>query len=193
MNYYQIPFNATFPNGQKIDLQCQIVYSDEIYNRYKDHASGDLYSESGLTTTDAATRINQFFGDNILNKALRLYTIKWSGDRNDIPNTEEKNMLSLMDIEPDVLFVDYDYSGNQPYSSNNTFQNGIISPTTFVYGYFQYSATPPYDHTIMNYANNVEQYGSLNYATKHANVTVHVFPSDLWNDDGTWKAGSKAI
>lgn len=193
MNYYQIPFNGTFPNGQKIDLQCQIVYSDEIYNRYKDHASGDLYSESGLLTKDAATRINQFFGDNILNKALRLYTIKWSGDWANIPTVEEKNMLSLMDIDPDVLFVDYDFGGNQPYSSNNTFKNGIVSPTTFTYGFFQYSSVEPFPHTIMSYANNAEQEGFLNIATKHANLNVYVFPSDVWNDDGTWKAGSKAI
>lgn len=193
MNYYQIPFNGTFPNGQKIDLQCQIVYSDDIYNRYKDHASGDLYSESGLTTTDAATRINQFFGDNILNKGLHLYTCKWNGDTNVHPDAEEKNLWDLLNIAPTMLFVDYDFSGNQPYSSNNTFKNGIVSPTTFVYGKFRYSAYDPYPYTGMSYDNNVEQQGDLNYANKNAQVTINVFPSDLWNDDGTWKTGSKAI
>ena len=51
----------------------------------------------------------------------------------------------------------------------------------------------PYDHTIMTFANDAAQHGSLNVATKHADVIVNVFPSDVWNDDGTWKTGSKAI
>lgn len=193
MNYYQIPFNGTFPNGQKIDLQCQIVYSDEIYNRYKDHPSGDLWQESGLNSTDAAVRVNQFFGDNILNKSLHLYTCKNSGDSNLHPDTEEKNLWNLLNIAPTMLFVDYNFGADQPYSSNNTFKNGIVSPTTFVYGKFAYSAYDPYPYAGMSYYNNVENSGSLNYLNKKAQVTINVFPSDLWNEDGTWKSGSKAI
>ena len=193
MNYYQIPFNGTFPNGQKIDLQCQIVYSDDIYNRYKDHASGDLWQEYNLTTTDAGLRVNQFFGDNILNKGLHLYTCKWNGDTNLHPDAEEKNLWDLLSIAPTMLFVDYNFGADQPYSSNNTFKNGIVSPTTFVYGKFRYSAYDPYPYTGMSYDNNVMQQGDLNYANKNAQVTINVFPSDLWNDDGTWKTGSKAI
>lgn len=186
MNYYQIPFQATFPNDQKIDVQCQVFYSDDIYNRYKDHGSGDLWSESGLNSTDAAIRVNQFFGDNILNKNVRLYTVRQPDDDADHPGTTEKEFWSYTKIEPDVLSVGYDFNGEQPYSGTNTFRNGIVSPTNRVYGMYTYLLySDPRQFIRMSYYNDVTQYGHVNIYAGTAEYVICVFHSNLWNDDGS--------
>lgn len=179
MKVKNIPFYGYY-GGETKQLNFQIVMDNALYERFKDTASGSLWTESGLNdTTTAREHINGYFNDHVLSPTLSLFMCHRSTDQA-IP-TKVSQILDALDLVTTVIRP----SNDNNYTDRVVFLNGHEPLVQYGMATMGYSTATPPALTWCNY-NNASLH-SLDIAIANDSITLdfYVFPENVFVD-GVW-------